>query len=433
METDILENEQIPINDNLLFKLNFVFLSKTNKCKTLKDIIKKIGESIFSSNGKRLTKKKLIEKILNNSKYEFLSELDIKQKEYEMKLEYYKTIPNRLYKNTIKKINKNYDKPCLLYNSKNKNKYGIIEVYKKMEFKHRVSYALYNNIFVEDILKYNDKGEELQICHGKDCDKHCIEPTHLELKTCLINMYNDKIRDGTLKIGENNHRSKITEKQALEIINSKREGTQKERANKLKVSINIIKSIDRGNTWMHLSGIDNSEKRMINRKRKKENKKREFTKEEYEKTLEKIKNNCDFVILDENIETPCWLFNGALYKDGYGQTQFKGMKYRTHILAYEAVYGKRDLTGENKIIRHLCNNKSCCNPEHLKFGTYSENIIDAYKNGHKGRKLSDEDIREIRNLIKDEKLTIKEISNKFKMGTTAIYNIKNNKTYQYVI
>ena len=57
---------------------------------------------------------------------------------------------------------------------------------------HRVSYAIFNNLFLEDLTDNYD------VCHGKRCNSSCIEPTHLELKSKSENNYEDKIRDNSL-------------------------------------------------------------------------------------------------------------------------------------------------------------------------------------------------------------------------------------------
>lgn len=80
----------------------------------------------------------------------------------------------------------------------------------------------------------------------------------------------------------------------------------------------------------------------------------------------------------------CWEWLGA--KEGrkyhYGRF-FDGEKTtQAHIVAYKLTYGnypKRFENGRIVVVRHLCGNYSCVNPNHLSLGTQSDNMNDIYK------------------------------------------------------
>lgn len=94
---------------------------------------------------------------------------------------------------------------------------------------------------------------------------------------------------------------------------------------------------------------------------------------------------------------------------------------------------KRDLNGVNKVVRHICNNKTCCNPEHLDFGTHSDNMNDAIKNGHKMVKLDKEKVKEIKCLLVENMLTTNEMGQKYNVSNTTISKIKLGKSWKHVI
>jgi HNH endonuclease len=81
----------------------------------------------------------------------------------------------------------------------------------------------------------------------------------------------------------------------------------------------------------------------------------------------------------------CWRWTGAVSSTGYGVIQEGGRGSRNlsaHRVAYEIANGPIE---EGKVVMHSCDNRWCVKPAHLKLGTTSENIKDAYD---KGRKVS---------------------------------------------
>ncbi len=106
----------------------------------------------------------------------------------------------------------------------------------------------------------------------------------------------------------------------------------------------------------------------------------------------------------------CWLpSNKKINKKGYIGIKFAGF-CKLHRLQYYYKDGIDLFTpqewmnlNQRKVIRHNCDNQSCCNPEHLEIGTQQDNIFDRVsrercaaneKNGNV--KLSDMDVMFIR-------------------------------------
>lgn len=82
-----------------------------------------------------------------------------------------------------------------------------------------------------------------------------------------------------------------------------------------------------------------------------------------------------------NEDNKCWEWIGS-YKEQYGVYFCFGKKMHAHRASYLFHKGKID---NGLLVRHICNNKKCVNPEHLELGTASDNCkdwIQAVKDGN---------------------------------------------------
>ena len=70
----------------------------------------------------------------------------------------------------------------------------------------------------------------------------------------------------------------------------------------------------------------------------------------------------------------CWVWTGAHTANGYGVLRDNGYDRRTHRLMYELVTG--ETLEPSTFILHSCDNRLCCNPDHLRKGTHIENMAD---------------------------------------------------------
>lgn len=70
-------------------------------------------------------------------------------------------------------------------------------------------------------------------------------------------------------------------------------------------------------------------------------------------------------------ETGCWNWTGYLHRK-YGTHHIQGDSCWTHRLSYTHFIGP---IPARHVIDHTCENKSCCNPEHLKAVTLSANNL----------------------------------------------------------
>jgi len=71
----------------------------------------------------------------------------------------------------------------------------------------------------------------------------------------------------------------------------------------------------------------------------------------------------------------CWRWKSkVIMTAGYGQVRFlDGKKLGAHRASYLITHG---CLSEGKVIRHLCHNKLCVNPSHLREGSYRQNWED---------------------------------------------------------
>lgn len=114
-------------------------------------------------------------------------------------------------------------------------------------------------------------------------------------------------------------------------------------------------------------------------------------------------------------KTKCWIWVGAVTKQGYGRTKENGKLYLAHRLSYEVFRNRRIKQGY--FICHKCDTPGCVNPEHLFEGTARDNFVDAVKKGRikmldgkngrhykKGyisefRKLTNQQVKELRDYV----------------------------------
>lgn len=101
----------------------------------------------------------------------------------------------------------------------------------------------------------------------------------------------------------------------------------------------------------------------------------------------------------------CIEWEGALGRNGYGMTYYRGSQHLAHRVSY-AVHNKVDLADIAGLeVRHKCDNPPCINPLHLLPGTHLDNMRDMRDRGRArkgpgsnmpGAKLTEQDVPIIR-------------------------------------
>ena len=127
----------------------------------------------------------------------------------------------------------------------------------------------------------------------------------------------------------------------------------------------------------------------------------------------------------------CWLWTGAMQKNGYGQLCTKELMWGTRFAhRWSYTYHKGEIT-EGKMVRHTCDIRNCVNPAHLILGDSVDNVKDMLERNPKGcgRKFQKEDIEKIRADYSTK--SGKELADEWGVWPTTIHNIITKKNYGY--
>lgn len=111
-----------------------------------------------------------------------------------------------------------------------------------------------------------------------------------------------------------------------------------------------------------------------------------------------------WAMVDKRGPDDCWMWQGDTTNSGYGRLRIDDHTISTHRYSYELHFGP---IPEGLGVLHKCDNRPCCNPNHLFTGTALDNNQDMIQKGrqrqpsganHPFAKLSPEDVQEIRQL-----------------------------------
>lgn len=123
--------------------------------------------------------------------------------------------------------------------------------------------------------------------------------------------------------------------------------------------------------------------------------------------------------------TCCHEFTGPKTNDGYGQTTIKGKNYTAHRAAYTHFIGD---VPAGKDVGHICNNRSCINPDHLTALSRSENVKQSYAENNNRKKPVKLDNDKINELLSQTNKTIKELAVMFNVSIVTVNRIiRRNK------
>ena len=155
--------------------------------------------------------------------------------------------------------------------------------------------------------------------------------------------------------------------------------------------------------------------------------------------------------VDRKDPSSCWEWQGGRTSSGYGNLSWHGLHVQAHRVAYFLTFGgiglETNFRHEGKakaykrFVLHKCDNRACCNPNHLFLGSMRANLLDAYKKGrkrqpqseHANAKLTVSQVQEIRKRYDSGESKQVLLAKEFGVSQRAISLIVRRETYKDVL
>lgn len=138
-------------------------------------------------------------------------------------------------------------------------------------------------------------------------------------------------------------------------------------------------------------------------------------------------------------DTGCLEYSGATNAYGYGIITINYTSHKTHRVMWELECGE---IPKDKLVLHKCDNRKCCNIEHLFLGNHQDNVDDMRSKGRDSfgentgtrngaSKLEEDDVRNIRQLL-DAGYTQQEIADTYNIDRKCVSKIKLGQTWGWL-
>jgi hypothetical protein len=88
--------------------------------------------------------------------------------------------------------------------------------------------------------------------------------------------------------------------------------------------------------------------------------------------------------VDKKSSDQCWNWTRSRFHTGYGMFYHHRRKISAHRWA-KLGSSCLDSHDVNECVLHTCNNRLCCNPDHLYIGSHRDNTIQAFKDKRRRR------------------------------------------------
>lgn len=131
-------------------------------------------------------------------------------------------------------------------------------------------------------------------------------------------------------------------------------------------------------------------------------------------------DSTDYTVEDRGYSTPCWIWAHAIGTNGYARIRIGNRNKQVHRVAYERYVGP---IPDGYVIDHLCFQRACLNPDHLRVTTVAENA-----RRKRDLSLSDAAVRHIR----DSGLPTSDLSRIHNVSQPLVLAVQRGDVYSHV-
>ena len=135
-----------------------------------------------------------------------------------------------------------------------------------------------------------------------------------------------------------------------------------------------------------------------------------------------------WIKVERNNKSDCWPWTGVRIPGGYGQIWFKERMQGAHRVAFFLTSGWMP-----PVVMHICDNRPCCNPNHLQAGDTKTNALDCVLKGrqtrHERHWKSKLTIKAVK-IIREKTKSSKELARLFGVCIGTINYVRNGTTWK---
>jgi hypothetical protein len=109
-----------------------------------------------------------------------------------------------------------------------------------------------------------------------------------------------------------------------------------------------------------------------------------------------MKKDLDLILSYTELNGECMEWQRCYNSDGYPRACINSnVNAKVHRVVFELVHGKLE---EVMVVRHVCDNPKCINPDHLVSGTVLDNVKDRVERKRTRGHVSDAEIEKVKTL-----------------------------------